>query len=311
MVSQKQTNQLMVIGIFALAIVGFGMWTGWNPLSIGGGQTPAGVTGTGVCPTGTGLATVYHKVTYQDTSTNQQTQANTSVALYLQGEKTVTASGTTSTSGYSNVGSVNCGAKLSSYYGDGGTIYYYQKVDTSATNAAQVYMDAAPKRSSAATLSFSNTSAIGQSSINVAINNGTTNSDVSMVVKAGGYNFGDSAFEVCAMFNATNITKVSFGAGATEIAADSSMTAGTGNTVKCYEVAQQLYNYNSVTLPVVIQAKSGVLPTTAYVALWINDKSSYLKDGELVPSYFNADTNADLGLSRVGSATAVLVDGGS
>jgi hypothetical protein len=59
---------------------------------------------------------------------------------------------------------------------------------------------------------------------------------------------------------------------------------------------------------VVIQAKASVTPVDSNVSIWINDKSAYLKDGALVAGYYNADTLADLGLGRVGSAVAVNVN---
>lgn len=309
MVSNKQYTQLGAIALLVMALAALGMWSGWQPFEVGQGTEPPVVTGTGICPTGTGMANVLHKTSYLDTSTGDDTQMNTSVALYLQGAKTATSSGTTGTSGYTEVGEVNCGAVLTGFYGDGGTAYYYQKVDTSATNAANVYMDAKPKRASNVTVTFSNTTHFGVTSYSgVVMGSGASNTDATVKVKAGAYYFGDRSFEICALFYTTNITKVSFGASATEIAADSSMSVTTGMQIKCYEVAQQLYNYNSVELPVVIQAKASVTPSDSNISIWVNDKSAYLKDGALVGGFFNADTLADLGLVRAGHAQAVTAN---
>ena len=272
-----------------------------------GGQ----VSSSGACPS-TGQNTINLKASYEDpTNGNLDTLVATNYYLYRMSDPTTAAeSGTTSTAGYKTVNAtVNCGDTARVFLGNGGTNYYYamKELSSSETNSANSYVSLKLKKSSAATATMSNTTTIGASTVGVAIGSGETNSDVTIKVKAGSYYYGDGAFEICALYDTNNFTKVSFGADATPIAADPSLTTAAGKQFACYEVAKQLYNNNYIELPVVIQAKSGVDPANTNITIYLNDKTCYLKNGECTPSYVNTDTNADLGLSVVTLSNAVQV----
>jgi len=309
---------ILLAGLFIWVVGG---WIGLNlpsinlPLTVTGG-VGAGVGGqvttTGACPS-TGQNVINVKASYEDpTNGNLDTLVATNYYVYRMSDPTTVAeSGTTSTGGYQTVNAtVNCGDTARVFLGNGGTNYYYamKELSGSETNSANSYVALKLKRSSAATGTMSNTTTMGASSVGVAIGSGETNSDVTIKVKAGSYYYGDGAFEICARYDTSNFTKVSFGADATPIATDPSLSTTTGTQISCYEVGKQLYNNNYVELPVVIQAKSGVNPTATNITIFLNDKTCYLKNGVCTPSYVNTDTNADLGLSVVTLSDAVQVD---
>lgn len=295
-----------------VGVVGLLGWFG--VISLAGAQAGQGAEptttsgGGGICEADDSSA-IYVKAKYFDTTTSAYSQVATNAYVYRVGETTASLSGTTNTTADTNLGNLNCGQVATLYVGDSGTTYYNVKTDisNSDTSLANTYKDVVLKRSSAATHTFSNTSAMGQSAVNVAIGSGETNHDVTMRVKAGANYYGDSKFEVCAQFQSGNITKVSFGGTASPIANDPSISVGTGYLMNCYEVTADFNNYETIDLPVVIQAKSGVNPASTNVTISTNDYGSRIKDGQLVFGYVNSDTNADLGLAVVTSSNAVVI----
>ena len=78
--------------------------------------------------------------------------------------------------------------------------------------------------------------------------------------------------------------------------------------MNCYEVVGDLNNYASKDIGVNIQAASGVTPSNSSISIYINDKASYIKNGQLYFGYFNPDTNADVGLAKVTKSGAIVVN---
>ena len=316
LVSRKQIEVLAVFAILLAASVYVGTTMGFlNFSTASAGTAAATIASGGTCPS-TGLTNMKYSAQYLDSSTGTNTVVNTSVDVYegvgaSTGTNTLFA-GTTGTAGYVTAGTLNCGKAATSYIGDGGATYYYQKIETTATQTtgADTTILAKLKKSSTVTVTFQNSSSsgwaatVGQS----GVGSGATNSDVTMRVKAGQYYFGDGAFEVCAQFATSNISKVSFGGDATEIAVDKSLAVGAGTDTRCYEVKADMSNYASKDLPVVIQAASGVTPSASAIRIYVNDAASRIKNGQLVDKYFNSDTSANLGLAAVNVGTAVTVN---
>lgn len=309
MASQKQ---LMTVGVVALvALAGAMLYGQFGAKSGLAGTNQTVVTTQGACPS-TGMTQMAFKATTLNSSNSMiETQQVTTAAIYKSGENTLLGSASTGLSGYSNITLAPCGVEATAFIGDGGTTYYYVEKDLTAsmTSGAITYTTAQLKQQSAATIAFSNTSAFGQAAVTVAgVGAGGTSSDAVLRVKAGQEYFGDGSFEVCARYNMTNVTSVSFGSNAQQIATDPNIAGGTNLQVKCYEVKQQLYNFNYIDLPVVIQARAAVTPVGSIVDIYVNDKSAYLKNGNAIQAYWNGDTNADIGATVVSKTTAITIN---
>jgi hypothetical protein len=106
----------------------------------------------------------------------------------------------------------------------------------------------------------------------------------------------------------TNISKVSFGSSATEIDQDKSLAVAAGTDTNCYELSAQLFDSNSVELPVVIDAAPSVTPSNSSIRVYVNDATFRIKNGVPVDRYFNKDTKADLGRAAINTAAAIVVN---
>ena len=264
-------------------------------------------------------STMKYLAQYKDLSNNVETPVNTTVeAHYGIGanvEASVLFSSTTSASGgYTSFPTVTCGSEVTSYIGDGGATYYYSTVKTDATKTTKdaTLITAELKKSSAITVTFQNSSSgnWGSTIAQSGITSGQQGFNrVKMQIQAGQYYYGDGALEVCAQYDATNISKVSFGSTATELSDnDKSLSVGAGTDTNCYEVSTQLFNSNSVELPVVIDAASSVVPVNSSIRVYVNDATFRIKNGVPADRYFNKDTKADLGRAATNVAAAIVVN---
>lgn len=280
------------------------------PFALAGAEVGTGGVSTvtqeaGGCPL-TQLTSVVAKFTYYNTGTDLDTQGATAVAVYKNGATTPDINTTTLTSGLVTIGNVNCGDSVRLIFGDAGTTYYYHETANEIANSGQLETVVQGRRSSAMTFTVSNTSVFGGANVDISsVGAGATNSDVRWRLVAGADYYGDGAFEVCAMYPISNISKVSFGSSASPISTDPSISVSAGMRINCYQVDSTLWNYNVIELPVVTQAVSGVTMVSANVSLYVNDYSAYLKNGQLIDGYVNTDTFADLGQAVVTTANAV------
>jgi len=263
-------------------------------------------------------STMKYLAQYKDLSTNTETPVNTTIEAHngigANVEAAILFSSTTSASGgYTSFPTVTCGSELTSYIGDGGATYYYSiaKTDATQTTKDSTLVSANLKKSSAITVTFQNSTS-GSWASTVAQSGVTSGqqgfNSVTMQLQAGQYYYGDGAFEVCAQYDTTNISKVSFGASATEIDQDKSLSVGANTNTNCYEVGTQMFNSNKVQLPVVIDAASGVTPSNSSIRVYVNDATFRIKNGVPTDRYFNSDTKADLGRAAVNTAAAIVVN---
>jgi len=276
------------------------------------GVNPAQVTASGGGCNSNGQTDLDFKASYYDVSSLVDTLVATTVAIYGPGETTAMFSTSSNASAYATIGSVNCNTKgLVAYIGDHGATYYEVKKVFDGQNAASTQTAISLKKAAAATATFSNTTNLGQSTVGVVSGSGSTVTDVVMKLKAGQYYYGDGAQEICAQFTQNNISKVYFnfnGQTLAELPADPTISVTAGNLLKCYELTGDINNYVSKDIGVVIQAATGVTPAYSNITITLNDKASYLKNGQLIFGYWNADTNADVGLGKVTKTTAISVN---
>ena len=262
-------------------------------------------------------STLKYLAQYKDVSTNTETPVNTTVVAYngvgAQIDAATLFTSTTGAAGYTSLGSVTCGDEVTSYIGDGGATYYYSIATNNASTTVKdsTLIKAELMKASAVTVSFQNSSSgnwgatVGQAGVTSGQQGFNS---VTMQIQAGQYYYGDGAFEVCAQYATSNISKVSFGASATGIDQDKSLSVAAGTDTNCYEVNTQLFGSNKVTLPVVIDAASGVLPSNSSIRVYVNDATFRIKNGVPADRYFNKDTKADLGFAAVNTAGAIVVN---
>ena len=305
-----------VTGVLSLAGDGAGSGAGDSELA-----TTIDIGGS--CYDGSDLV---YGATLMDYANDQESRVNTSIYVYRDGDSVYSLASTTSSSGdVTSADFLDCGEEFRAIMGDddgSGTDYYFAET-TGTADGEKSPVALMLKPEGTVSLTFSNETSFGASSVYADFTASQENTDVTFKVKNSNQNsyWGDTKYLVGVAGASGNYSDFDIasldGYDVESITCPQSVSTYITGTVgitspvmKCFEVTpsgDSKTNTKGVfTDEFQLYATPLNLVPDQNLTIFTADYAGRIKNGEIVNGYENTDTNADMGASNVYAIAAVV-----